>query len=834
MARAVEALADDLQVASRLTADPGLMARLRAFVADTLARLGFKGTVGRHRIAVRDAVLRALDEAARDRRGETDMPRFSIAESADAGYGDRKARIERNWERLQRRADVPEPMETVLRTRRFSAMPPRTRMLAAFRHVMDHLRDEYTNESTGWTIRVSKSSAKELSGKRDDPWRLDALDVLPDLIRRAVLGDTHPDTKRRPEIKAVHHLYAPMRAPDAGLETGSTRSRPDPRFVVELTVFELQDGRKLYNHDLVEISDPAESPPGGRVSDSPESIAGSENDTPPEGDIRFSVGKPVERSTDRVEKGRLLPDGAHTPNSIWAGVISDLPKEPLSVKVPRTGRERVFGSVEAAHKEIAAELTKRQGEPEQSDRSEARYWYTPNGRSIRLATHAPVYFFWDSGINLSAERSPLAYNREFWSDLDGVTMRDKKETWNTANGPRDYFFVVEYTLDPAAIAEAAIEANAALTPVPASAIEERTRTHDEWWKKRRAWLERLDTHVGRSGDSVRERFPKWKDLLSHVLRLSIKPVYRTRSYLTEYLLKHEFERANPSPFLPPVHLDRHVEAERGRAAVRGMMTDHRDRPAVMERVGLGPVSFVWGREGNPANEFRDGHGVAHILARRGAEGHAAAAVLDAVVNAIALGREVRRYGPARGERVDVEHEGHTAVLSLHRFGERESWLLTGWRNEQEKGGSGEDRASASADPFAPQASGSRPAVGAEPDDSTPDGAPRFSIAPPTDSPAFKRWFGDSKVVDEDGKPTRPGDRAAGVGGLHRSGVLLGGTAIRLFSEPSRSTRCHPKLGAPAWANPNLRSRGHTSPRACRWKNGRRCCGASTGARNSSA
>ncbi|MBL9001561.1 MAG: hypothetical protein JNK25_10545 [Phycisphaerae bacterium] len=98
----------------------------------------------------------------------------------------------------------------------------------------------------------------------------------------------------------------------------------------------------------------------------------------------------------------------------------------------------------------------------------------------------------------------------------------------------------------------------------------------------------------------------------------------------------------------------------------------------------------------------------------------------------------------------------------------------------------------------------------------------------------KALYGTRKPAGGYGKPSKPGDRAAGAGGLHRGGVLLGGTAIRLFTEPSRSTRCHPKLGAPAWENPNLRSRGHTSPRACRWKNGRRCCGASTGARNSSA
>lgn len=33
-----------------------------------------------------------------------------------------------------------------------------------------------------------------------------------------------------------------------------------------------------------------------------------------------------------------------------------------------------------------------------------------------------------------------------------------------------------------------------------------------------------------------------------------------------------------------------------------------------------------------------------------------------------------------------------------------------------------------------------------------DAAPKFSIAPPTQSEAFKRWFGDSKVVDAEGNP----------------------------------------------------------------------------------
>lgn len=44
------------------------------------------------------------------------------------------------------------------------------------------------------------------------------------------------------------------------------------------------------------------------------------------------------------------------------------------------------------------------------------------------------------------------------------------------------------------------------------------------------------------------------------------------------------------------------------------------------------------------------------------------------------------------------------------------------------------------------------AVAALRNEAAPTGGDRFSVAPPTNSPAFRRWFGGSKVVDADGKP----------------------------------------------------------------------------------
>ena len=656
MARAVEALADDPQVASRLTADPGLLARLRAFVADTLARLGFKGTIGRHRIAVRDAVLRALDEAARDRRAETDSPRFSIAESADAGYGDRTARIERNWERLQRRADVPEPMETVLRTRRFSAMPPRTRMLAAFRHVMDHLRDEYTNESTGWTIRVSKSSAKELSGKRDDPWRLDALDVLPDLIRRAVLGDSHPDTKGRPEVKAVHHLYAPMRAPDAGLETGSTRSRPDRRFVVELTVFELQDGRKLYNHDLVEISDPAESPPGGRVSDSPESIAGSENDTPPEADIRFSIAPLVESEAFKR----------------WFGDSKVVDKDGKPLVVYHGGRR--FNRFDAA-----AQPQSGAAHPAfffTSSRANAMFYEDGEIKQVYLSIENPRVFEGEE----ASEHSPADLVRETFAQVmrgeaewDGVIIRDVVDGRTRSD---------IYAVFP--------DADGASAQIKSATGNRGTFDPEN---------PDIRFSVGRAGDGrKRGRLGPIFERFKGRARSAINFLRRQKEGEAVGVLTH------PDVRLPD------------------------GRPA--------PISLVVGRGGE------QGMGIRHIDEKHPGDLDA----LPDVWNRLRLNK-----AKSDAHRAVLDGDGYRAVVHDRYNDQPPHWVVTFFARDAQGEGSATGRRSPVPGSAVPGGDGTPPSAEPSPDD-TPGSGPRFSIAPLVESEAFKRWFGDSKVVDEDGKP----------------------------------------------------------------------------------
>lgn len=95
----------------------------------------------------------------------------------------------------------------------------------------------------------------------------------------------------------------------------------------------------------------------------------------------------------------------------------------------------------------------------------------------------------------------------------------------------------------------------------------------------------------------------------------------------------------------------------------------------MHRKDFGAVTFYWGKPGNPANEYVKGSGLSHIIAKHGVE------VVDDVVETIARGPV--KIDPSRTSlRAIIDYKGHRKVLELHRFGKRETWLLTGYRTPE--------------------------------------------------------------------------------------------------------------------------------------------------------
>ena len=118
---------------------------------------------------------------------------------------------------------------------------------------------------------------------------------------------------------------------------------------------------------------------------------------------------------------------------------------------------------------------------------------------------------------------------------------------------------------------------------------------------------------------------------------------------------------------------------RGQAAMEKVIAEQTDVMDAMHRDDLGSISFLWGEPGR-GPKFKGGAGVSHIIAHRNAQGYDGEAVARKMVEVIAKGEAINRRGPAGGERVDITHDGYTAVLSLYKDGERQTWLLSGWED----------------------------------------------------------------------------------------------------------------------------------------------------------
>ncbi len=117
----------------------------------------------------------------------------------------------------------------------------------------------------------------------------------------------------------------------------------------------------------------------------------------------------------------------------------------------------------------------------------------------------------------------------------------------------------------------------------------------------------------------------------------------------------------------------------GTEAMERVIRQQTDVLDAMFRPEVGSISFYWGTPGK-GPKLKKGSGISHLIARRTAEGQDAEAVARKMVEVLAYGEIGPEYGPQGGQHRNVSYGGHTAVLSLYRFGNRETWLLTGWKD----------------------------------------------------------------------------------------------------------------------------------------------------------
>lgn len=188
-------------------------------------------------------------------------------------------------------------------------------------------------------------------------------------------------------------------------------------------------------------------------------------------------------------------------------------------------------------------------------------------------------------------------------------------------------------------------------------------------------------------------------------------------------------------------------ARRGLETMNRVIAERTDALNAMYREDVGDISFYWGEPGK-GPKLKGGNGIAHLIARREAEGQDGEAVARKIVEVLAYGESGPEYGPRNGLRRDVAYDGHTAVLSLYHFGKQETWLLTGWKDNS----AGETDAVNAPSPTQTHPSGIRSGLGAAEPSSEQNINPRGADGKPLfegrQEPKYYQYVGERSAMSQ--------------------------------------------------------------------------------------
>ena len=103
----------------------------------------------------------------------------------------------------------------------------------------------------------------------------------------------------------------------------------------------------------------------------------------------------------------------------------------------------------------------------------------------------------------------------------------------------------------------------------------------------------------------------------------------------------------------------------------------------MYRSDIGYIDLKWGTPGK-GYKFKHGYGLAHIIAKRNAEGGNGEAVVYKLVEVISEAtdgdQQTNNQTSPGNERIRLYYDGYTAVLVKSQGANK--WLLTGWEENE--------------------------------------------------------------------------------------------------------------------------------------------------------
>jgi len=128
----------------------------------------------------------------------------------------------------------------------------------------ENIRGSFRNIATGWEINVDRRGIESATSVTRSARDLDILQIIPDLLRDAVLVDTQAPRVAEIAVRAYHTLVGAM-------------SYQGSIYRVQLTVREQDDGRRFYDQHSFEMGSPdleseargAEALDGPRLTSAP-------------------------------------------------------------------------------------------------------------------------------------------------------------------------------------------------------------------------------------------------------------------------------------------------------------------------------------------------------------------------------------------------------------------------------------------------------------------------------------------------------------------------------------------------------------------------------------